>query len=78
VPIPKPTRASKSLDMGMEYNTGSMVLTTKANGITTRLRARELSGMPKEMFIEVNSRMTWPMDMENTLTSMDLSTRDSS
>ena len=56
-----------SLDTDMEYNIGLMELIMKDNGNTTRLKVKELSGMPREMSIEVNSKMIWQMDMESTL-----------
>jgi hypothetical protein len=53
--------------MGMVYNTGMMGLITRDNGVTTKLRVKELSGMLKVMFTMESSRMIWRMDMENTL-----------
>ena len=51
--------------MDMVYSTGQMVLITKANGITIRQKAKEHFGMPKEIYIEVNLKMIWLMDMVN-------------
>ena len=53
----------------MEYSTGPMVPTTKEIGTLTKQKDKEHSGMPKEMSTVANSKMTWPMDMENTLIS---------
>ena len=51
--------------MDMEYSIGPMGLIMKEIGTLTKLKVKELSGMQKEMFIEVNSRMIWRMGMEN-------------
>lgn len=53
----------KSLDMVTESSTGPMALTTKDNGISTKRRAKVLSGMPRVTFIKASLRMIWPMDM---------------
>lgn len=53
--------------MGMEYSTGPMALIMKGSGISTKPMDKVLSGMRKEMFIEVNSKMIWQTAMENTL-----------
>ena len=67
-----------SSDMVMEYNTGSMVPTTKENGSTTKPKAKVPSGMPREMSIAANSRTTWPTGMENILTLTEANTRENS
>jgi hypothetical protein len=51
----------------MVFNTGMMALITRGNGVTTKLRVKELSGMLKVMFTMESSKMIWRMDMENTL-----------
>ena len=48
------------------------------SGTLIKLKAKELSGMLKEMFIGVNLKMTWPTDMESTLISTEASIRESS
>jgi hypothetical protein len=53
--------------MDMVFNIGLMVLIMKVNGISIRLKVKELFGMLKVMFTEENLRMIWPMDMENIL-----------
>jgi hypothetical protein len=64
--------------MVMVFNTGLMELTMKVSGTLTKLRAKELFGMLKEMFITANSKMIWPMGMESTLILMAVNTRVSS
>lgn len=56
--------------MAMEYSTGLMELIMKETGYLIKLKDKELFGMLKVMFIEVNSKTIWLMDMENILTSM--------
>jgi hypothetical protein len=72
------TKTRISSDMVMESSTGSMELITKDSGATIRLKDRVLSGTPKEMYIEVNSKMIWLTAMENTLISTAASIRESS
>ena len=60
----------KSSDMDMEFNTGQMVLITRASGISTKLKVKGPSGMPKATSTEVNSKMIWLMGMVNIPTSM--------
>jgi hypothetical protein len=52
--------------MDMEFNIGLMALIMKVNGVSTKLKVKELFGMLKEMFTEENSKMIWQMAMENT------------
>lgn len=54
--------------MATVYNIGLMALIMKVSGTSTKLKAKELSGTPKVMSIAENSKMTWQMVMENTLT----------
>ena len=56
--------------MAMVFNIGQMEHIMKASGILIKQKVRALSGMLKEMCIEGNLRMIWPMDMENILTLM--------
>ena len=70
-------RTSKSLGMVMEFSTGLMVLTTRVNGIWTKLKAKEHFGMRKEMSTEESSKMIWRTDMESILTSTVPSTKES-
>ena len=63
--LKKTKTKSTNSDMDTEYNTGLMGLITRANGTTTKQKAKELSIMQKEISIEESSRMTWLMDMEN-------------
>ena len=65
-----------SSDMATESSTGTMEPIMKDNGATTKLKARELSGMQRAMFITENLKMTWQMAMENTPISMDLVTKE--
>ena len=60
-----------SLDTVMEFNIGLMELIMKDSGILTKLKDKVHFGMLKEMFTEENSEMIWPMDTENTPTSME-------
>lgn len=55
----------------MVFNTGMMAPITRDNGVTTKLRVKELSGMLKVMFTMESSKMIWRMDMENILILMD-------
>ena len=71
-------RKSMNSDMDMEYNTGLMEPIMKGNGTTTKLRGKEPSIMLKVISTEVNSRMIWPMDMENTFILMEVSIRENS
>jgi hypothetical protein len=64
--------------MDMEYNIGQMALIMKVNGVSTKLKDKELFGMLKVMFIGENSKMIWLMVMENILILMDLNIKESS
>lgn len=77
-PTRKMTRTSMSFAMAMEFSTGPMEPITRGNGTSTRLRAKEPSGMPKEMSTGVSSRTIWPTATESTLTSMEANTKESS
>jgi hypothetical protein len=55
--------------MATEYRNGWTVQSTKASGLTIRLRAKEHSGMPREMSILVSSKQTRQTVTENTPTS---------
>lgn len=63
--------------MDTVYNTGQTELIMKATGCLTKQKGKVLSGMPKVMYIEVNSKMIWPMDMENILILMDQNIKES-
>ena len=63
--------------MAMVYNTGLTVLITKDSGSSIKLKVKVSSGTLKEMFIEVNLEMTWPMAMVSTHISMDLNIKES-
>ena len=76
--LKKTKTKSTNSDMDTEYNTGSMEPTTKVSGTTIKLKDKELSITPKEISTEENSRMTWPMAMENTFISMEASIKVSS
>ena len=54
-----------------------MELATRVNGLLTRLKVRARSGTLKETFIEVPSRRTWQMDMENTRKLMAVGIKES-
>jgi len=69
------TRVLMSLDTAMESSTGSMVLTTRASGTSTKPKAKAPFGMLREMCIEVNSRMIWLMDMVNIHILTEVSTK---
>ena len=58
-------KISWSIDMDMVYNIGQTELIMKDNGISIKLKVKELFGTQKGMSIEANSEMIWPMDMEN-------------
>ena len=60
----------KSSDMDMESNTGQTVLIMKVNGILTKPKVKELSGMPKVMFTEESSKTIWQMAMVSILLSL--------
>ena len=60
-------RASLSSDMVTVSNTGPTEHITRVSGISTKLKAKEHSGMQKEMCTMVSSGMIWPMGMECTL-----------
>jgi hypothetical protein len=64
--------------MATVFNIGLMVLITRVIGVITKQKVKVLSGMLKVMCIEVNSKMIWPMGMENTPTSTDQNTRENS
>jgi len=64
--------------MGMVFSTGLMVLITRANGISIRLKVKVLFGMLRETFTGVNSKTIWPMGTESTLTLMEVGTRANS
>ena len=64
--------------MGMEFNTGLMVLIMKVIGIIIKQKVRVLFGMLKVISIEVNLRMIWLMAMANIYISMDPSIRENS
>ena len=59
-------KALWNLDTAMEYNTGQMVPIMKETGFSIKQKVKELSGMPKEMYIVESSKTIWQMDMENT------------
>ena len=67
---------SMSSDMDMEYNTGPMVLIMRGSGPIIKLKDKAHSGMLKEMYIEVNSKMIWQMVLENILTLMGVSIKE--
>ena len=77
-PVIKMMKICRSLDMGMVFNIGQMVLTMKEIGTTTKLKGKVLSGMLRVMFIEVNLKMIWLMDMESILILMDRNTKGNS
>lgn len=54
-----------NLGMGMGFNIGLTVPITKETGISTKQKAKEHSGMPKEMFIVVSLEMIWQMGTES-------------
>ena len=54
-----------------------LMITRMHNLFETKLKAKVLSGMPKVTFIEVNSKMIWPTDMENILILMDQNIKES-
>ena len=64
--------------MDMEFNIGLMVRIMKDNGVSIKLKDKELFGMQKEMFTEENLKMIWLMAMENTHILMDLSIKENS
>lgn len=53
----------RMIDMVMESRYGLMELNTKVNGIITKLKVREHSGMQKVMFTMENLKMTKQMVM---------------
>lgn len=63
--------------MAMVFSTGTMELTTKASGISTRQRALEHFGMPRAMYTMESSRMTWQMASESIPILMDPSIKES-
>ena len=63
----KETKTWQNLGMDMEYNIGQMEHIMKETGCLTKQKDKEHSGMLRVMFIEVNLKTTWPMDMENIL-----------
>ena len=69
---------SKLFAMDMVYNIGLMELIMKDIGVITKPKDKELSGMLKETFTEVSSKMIWQMGMENILTLTGPNTRASS
>lgn len=64
--------------MDMEFNIGLMERIMKDNGVSIKLKDKELFGMQKEMFTEENLKMIWLMAMENTHILMDLSIKENS
>jgi hypothetical protein len=64
--------------MDMEFNIGLMVRIMKDNGVSIKLKDKELFGMQKVMFTEENLKMIWLMVMENTHILMDLSIKENS
>lgn len=63
--------------MDTVYKNGSMVQSMRASGRTIKLKAEELSGMPKETFMLVTLRQTRLMDKVFTLMLMAQDMRDS-
>lgn len=63
-------KKKSTLDMDMEYSTGSMVLITKENGNGTKQMVLVPFGMLKETSTPVNSKTTWQTVKDNTLTLM--------
>ena len=53
--------------MVTEYSIGLTEHIMKASGVLTKPKARGLSGMPKEIFIEESLGMIWPTVMGNIL-----------
>jgi len=78
VPTERMMLISKSSDTVMEYSTGLMVLTMKANGTLTKPKGKESSGTLKAMYTRVTLGMTWLTVMVNTLISMAQSIKESS
>jgi hypothetical protein len=64
--------------MDMEFSIGLMVRIMKDNGVSIKLKDKELFGMQKVMFTEENLKMIWLMVMENTHILMDLSIKENS
>ena len=64
--------------MDMVFNIGQMVHIMKVTGIIIKLRVKELSGMLRATFIEVNLKMIWLMGMESILILMVQNTKVSS
>ena len=58
------------LDTDMEFNIGLMEHIMKVIGTITKQKVREHFGMLKEISIEENLRMIWPMAMVSTYISM--------
>ena len=57
-------------DMDMVFNIGLMEHIMKVTGIITKQKVKEHFGMLKEISIEENLRMIWPMVMVSTYISM--------
>ena len=56
---------SKNFVTDMEFNIGLMELIMRVSGVLIKPKVAELFGTLRAMYIEVNSRMIWQMDMEN-------------
>ena len=76
--LPSARSMTSSLDMGMEYNTGSTVLIMKDTGLITRLKVRAPSGTLRVTSTEESSKTIWLTDTESTLTSTAASIKESS
>ena len=57
-------------DMDMVFNIGLTEHIMKVTGIITKQKGKEHFGMLKEISIEENLRMIWPMAMVSTYISM--------
>ena len=65
VPLEDQKKCQRLSDMVMVYNTGQMELIMKVSGSITRQKDKEFSGMLKETFTTVNSKMIWQTVMVN-------------